>query len=64
LGDRRRLEYIENKKLLPQNFDPQEILAISTDYQRTEETLNYFLIGLYGLDFAQQGLRYELNYLE
>ncbi len=38
---------------------------ISTDYQRTEETLNYYLYGLYTLDESNPiQLKYELDYNE
>jgi hypothetical protein len=50
LGFSRRKDYADlGQKVLPHNFDPNEVLLVSSDYQRTEQTLLYFLQGLYPL---------------
>ena len=67
LGKHRRMEYVDGKKLLPYFYDPQEILIMSTGYDRTAMTGANFLRGLYFLDEnldKDLKLKYELDYLE
>eukprot|EP00347_Sterkiella_histriomuscorum_P008199 403346001 len=62
LGQQRRKEYLEDHKLLSAQFDPHEILMLSTDFQRTTESLESFLQGLYNLEPSQ--LYYQVDHNE
>ena len=47
LGVKARKRYIENNKLLSETYSPQEILIRSTDVNRTIESVESFIQGLY-----------------
>ncbi|CDW71688.1 acid phosphatase [Stylonychia lemnae] len=62
LGQKRRRIYIEEQKFLSSNFDPNELLLLSTDYSRTAESLENLLHGMYPI--MESDLYEELDYNE
>ena len=50
LGLKRRQEYVHNTHFLSHEIDIHEVLLMSTDFNRTEESLRYFLYGLYPME--------------
>ena len=55
LGIRNRIRYIENKKFLSEKYDPHEILIYSTYKNRTIDSVNSLIQGLYP-PYLNQGL--------
>ena len=47
IGFNRRKEYVDDKKLLKEAYDPKEILSIATFKERCIESGLWFLRGLY-----------------
>jgi len=45
----RRNEYIKGKKFLSEEYDPKEILAMSTFKQRCAKSAEFWMHGLYPL---------------
>lgn len=52
-GLNRRSEYVDGKKFLSENFNPDEILSVSTYVDRCVESGKYFLHGLFPLQDIQ-----------
>ena len=53
IGHQRRNEYIKEKRLLSEVYNPREILSMSTFKQRCLESGRYFMHGLYPLQDIQ-----------
>ncbi len=50
IGFNRRKEYVNEKKLLKETYDPKEILSIATFKERCIESGLWFLRGLYPMN--------------
>lgn len=62
IGNQRRKEYVESKRLLEDKLNIQEIMLLSTDYRRTTESVEYFLKGLYPIQ--DLSVKQEIDYNE
>jgi hypothetical protein len=52
IGQQRRQEYVYEKGLLSETYNPKEILSMATFVQRCSTSGQYYMKGLYPLEYA------------